>query len=77
MSDRAPILEFRNVEVCYGKLRALNGINLQVQEGEIVALLGATAPAKPRPCVRSLAFSVLQRAISCIAANRSQSVGRI
>src|ERR1700744_2070594 len=41
MNDRAPILELRNVEVCYGKLRALNGINLQVGEGEIVALLGA------------------------------------
>lgn len=46
MSDRAPILEFRNVEVCYGKLRALNGINLQVQEGEIVALLGANGAGK-------------------------------
>ncbi|MCA6107044.1 ATP-binding cassette domain-containing protein [Bradyrhizobium sp. CNPSo 4026] len=36
----------RNLEVCYGKLRALNAINLQVHEGEIVALLGANGAGK-------------------------------
>jgi branched-chain amino acid transport system ATP-binding protein len=46
MSAQSEILALRNVEVCYGKLRALNGINLQVQEGEIVALLGANGAGK-------------------------------
>jgi branched-chain amino acid transport system ATP-binding protein len=46
MSAQRSILELRDVEVCYGKLRALNGINLRVQEGEIVALLGANGAGK-------------------------------
>jgi branched-chain amino acid transport system ATP-binding protein len=46
MSAQRNILELRDVEVCYGKLRALNGINLRVQEGEIVALLGANGAGK-------------------------------
>jgi branched-chain amino acid transport system ATP-binding protein len=46
MSAQTNILELRNLEVCYGKLRALNGINLGVREGEIVALLGANGAGK-------------------------------
>jgi branched-chain amino acid transport system ATP-binding protein len=46
MSAQQNILELRNLEVCYGKLRALNGINLGIREGEIVALLGANGAGK-------------------------------
>src|SRR6201996_62888 len=46
MSTQTNILELCNLEVCYGKLRALNGINLRVREGEIVALLGANGAGK-------------------------------
>jgi branched-chain amino acid transport system ATP-binding protein len=46
MTSPAPILELRNVEVCYGKLRALNGISLVVQQGELLALLGANGAGK-------------------------------
>ena len=46
MTSPAPILELRNVEVCYGKLRALGGISLMVQRGEVVALLGANGAGK-------------------------------
>ncbi|MGY4330875.1 branched-chain amino acid transport system ATP-binding protein [Bradyrhizobium sp. LB7.2] len=46
MITQSNVLELRNLEVCYGKLRALNGINLEVREGEIVALLGANGAGK-------------------------------
>jgi branched-chain amino acid transport system ATP-binding protein len=41
-----PLLELRSVEARYGALRALHGINLTVEKGEIVALLGANGAGK-------------------------------
>lgn len=46
MNSPVPILELRNVDVCYGKLRALSGISLVVQRGEVLALLGANGAGK-------------------------------
>ncbi|MGO4689892.1 ABC transporter ATP-binding protein [Glaciibacter sp. 2TAF33] len=40
------MLEFDNVEVFYGKVQALRGISLTVDEGEIVALLGNNGAGK-------------------------------
>lgn len=40
------MLEFENVEVYYGKIQALRGINVRVEEGEIVALLGNNGAGK-------------------------------
>jgi len=40
------MLEFDNVEVFYGKVQALRGISLIVEEGEIVALLGNNGAGK-------------------------------
>ena len=42
----APILEIRDLNVTYGVIHALKGINLEVQEGEIVALVGANGAGK-------------------------------
>ena len=40
------MLEFDNVEVYYGKVQALRGLSLHVDEGEIVALLGNNGAGK-------------------------------
>ncbi|TIL83149.1 MAG: ATP-binding cassette domain-containing protein, partial [Mesorhizobium sp.] len=35
------LLDIKGVETYYGNIRALNGVNVQVNEGEVVALIGA------------------------------------
>jgi branched-chain amino acid transport system ATP-binding protein len=41
-----PLLELRDVTARYGPVRALHGVSLTVDEGEIVALLGANGAGK-------------------------------
>ena len=38
-----PLLEVENIHTYYGKIQALRGISLYVDEGEIVTLIGANA----------------------------------
>jgi branched-chain amino acid transport system ATP-binding protein len=40
------LLELREVEARYGPVRALNGVSLAVEEGQIVAVLGANGAGK-------------------------------
>ncbi|MDH7478620.1 MAG: ABC transporter ATP-binding protein [Syntrophomonadaceae bacterium] len=40
------MLEVRNLEVFYGAIQALRGISFQVEEGEIVTLIGANGAGK-------------------------------
>jgi branched-chain amino acid transport system ATP-binding protein len=40
------LLDVKGVQTYYGNIRALNGVNVQVNEGEIVALIGANGAGK-------------------------------
>ena len=42
----APLLELRDVEAAYGSVKALHGVSLRVNEGEVVAVLGANGAGK-------------------------------
>jgi branched-chain amino acid transport system ATP-binding protein len=54
MTDNAPILEVKALQVRYGEIRALRGIDVTVGRGEIVTLIGANGAGK----------STLMRAVS-------------
>ena len=41
-----PLLELRNVSSFYGHVQALKGVSLQVEQGEVVTLLGANGAGK-------------------------------
>jgi len=41
-----PLLQVEGVETFYGNIRALNGVSIAVEEGEIVALIGANGAGK-------------------------------
>ncbi len=40
------LLELRNIHVAYGAIRAVQGINLELHEGELVSLIGANGAGK-------------------------------
>ena len=41
-----PMLKIDNIDVYYGAIHALKGISLEVNEGEIVTLIGANGAGK-------------------------------
>jgi branched-chain amino acid transport system ATP-binding protein len=57
-----PLLELRNVEARYGPIRALHGISLEVENGEVVAILGANGAGK----------STTLRAVSALVRRRGE-----
>jgi branched-chain amino acid transport system ATP-binding protein len=42
----APLLELRDVQAGYGPIKALHGVSMRVDQGEIVAVLGANGAGK-------------------------------
>ena len=59
-----PMLEVRDLSVCYGTFEALRGVSLRLDAGEVVVLLGANGAGK----------STLFRALSGLAVPASGSV---
>ena len=47
------LLTLSDIRVRYGSVEVLHGINLRVEEGEIVTISGPTARAKAPPCCPS------------------------
>lgn len=45
-SNRQPVLKIDALSSHYGRIRALNGISLEINEGELVALVGANGAGK-------------------------------
>ena len=45
-SSSAPLLELKNLSLNYGGIQALENINLRVQSGEVVTLIGANGAGK-------------------------------
>jgi branched-chain amino acid transport system ATP-binding protein len=41
-----PLLELENVEASYGSIRALHGVSITVEDGQVVAVLGANGAGK-------------------------------
>ncbi|HSL46278.1 MAG TPA: ABC transporter ATP-binding protein [Anaerolineales bacterium] len=64
MSANTPLLTIKDLHVAYGNILALQGISLEVCEGEIVTLIGANGAGK----------STLLRAISGVVPIRSGSI---
>ena len=46
MDSAAPLLELQKLEVAYGGIQAVKGIDLDVGEGELVCLIGANGAGK-------------------------------
>ena len=46
MSEKKPLLEISNIDTYYGAIHILQQVNLRVDEGELVCLLGGNACGK-------------------------------
>ena len=54
VESAASILEVRDLDVWYGRVQVLFGLDLQVGPGEAVAMLGTNGAGKPRCCAGPL-----------------------
>ncbi|MFC5387120.1 ABC transporter ATP-binding protein [Aquamicrobium segne] len=44
--SKTPLLDIKNVDTFYGNIQALNEVNVSIDEGEIVAIIGANGAGK-------------------------------
>ena len=77
-----PILELRGVHAAYGPIRALGGVSLRVERGEIVALIGCNGAGKTTTLmtisqvIRASEGDVLYQGTSILGVPPSQIVAR-
>src|SRR3954464_9946826 len=48
MTDTTPLLELRNINKSFGSVQALTDVDLEVREGEVMALVGDNGAGKSR-----------------------------
>ena len=50
------LLEIENLEVSYGAIKAMHGVSLSIDAGEIVALIGSNGAGKTTLLAQSAAY---------------------
>ena len=46
-TSQTPLVELRNMSIAFGGVRAVDDVSIDLYPGEVVGLLGTTAPANP------------------------------
>jgi branched-chain amino acid transport system ATP-binding protein len=72
MTAAAPLLELRGLEVAYGGIRAVRGVDMVVAPGEMVALIGANGAGKSSTL---RAISGVQRVVADSVRYRGEAIG--
>ena len=71
-----PLLSVRGVKAYYGHIAALRGVDVDVGEGEIVALIGANGAGKSTLMMTIFGTRVPARGASSLAGATSRSCPR-
>mgnify|MGYP001079027528 CR=1 FL=1 len=53
------LLELKNIDAGYGRIQILHDVSLEVNEGEVVCVIGPTARENPPPSRSSWASSTI------------------
>ena len=79
------MLKVQNINTCYGNIQALKGVSLEIEEGEIVTLIGANGAGKTTTLMslcgvvppRSGAILFQEKAIQGLSADQIVALGLI
>lgn len=72
--DQTPILELENVDTYYGSIQVLYDINIKVNRGELVCLLGGNASGKSTTLKTILGVCKIKK--GCIKLNGERIDGK-